>query len=225
MGFSRDARMRMLRLINKIYWQDVGKCTFITLTYPDSHLMLGNVSRKRHRDQFFQDIERQCGYKVPFLWKVEWQLRKSGAQKGVPAPHMHIMALGVGFLDHNDVRSIWRKIIIVKGPLATDVRGIKGIDGAARYMAKYVSKSSSLDIAAYRSNPLMKGRTWGLTRPNLVPMWAPNLFDHLDVEEIERLRKYASDKFRSYDPELGGGFTVFGVEGARGVLGALGRGD
>lgn len=225
MGFSRDARMRMLRLINKIHWKDVGKSTFITLTYPDTHITLGQTDRKKHRDQFFREVERDCGHAVPFLWKLEWQVRKSGEHVGTPAPHTHCMALGLPFIHHQVVRKLWRRIIKAKGPLATDVKAIKGEDGAARYMAKYVSKASSLDISAYRSNPKMRGRAWGLTRSNLVPMFAVSLLERLTEDQSELLRQYASENFKNYDVELGGGFTVFGRAHAIAVLGTLGKGD
>jgi hypothetical protein len=172
----------MLKCIARIDWGRVPYGVFITLTYPDDHESPDHNLRTYHRSRFLRELEHHLGREVSVLWRSEFQKRKSGKRKGQIRPHFHLMCLGVRFVAADAVRRWWRGILDCQGPLATDVRGVSGAEGCGRYLAKYISKTSSLDNAAYLNNRWMVGRSWGLTRQSLVP-WAPVVKDHEVTEE------------------------------------------
>jgi len=172
----------MLKTIARIDWGRVPYGVFITLTYPDGYWERDYYQRTIDRSRFLRDLENHLDREVSVLWRVEWQKRKSGKLKGQIAPHLHLMCLGVRFVAADAVRQLWRGVLHVEGPLSTDVRGVTGKEGCGRYLAKYISKSPSLDNAAYLNRPWMAGRNWGLTRPNLVP-WADVEHDREISEE------------------------------------------
>jgi hypothetical protein len=127
-------------------------------------------------------------------------------------PHFHIMALGVSFVPHQDVRSWWRQSLKCRGPLATDVRGVKGPEGCGRYLAKYLSKSSSLDNGAYLNKPWMNGRHWGLTRVDDIPWAEKTRDDPLTEAEFEAAKRAFVEENAWATSGFGGSFTVLGKE-------------
>jgi len=173
----------MLKCIAKIDWGRVPYGVFITLTYPDGYWVRDYGQRTIDRSRFLRDLEKHLGREVSVLWRVEWQKRKTGSKKGEVAPHLHMMVLGVRFVACTVVRDLWRKVLDCRGTLCTDVRGVNGKEGCGRYLAKYISKATSLDNAAYLNNPHMAGRHWGLTRPTLVPF--ATVEDERDITEQE----------------------------------------
>jgi hypothetical protein len=176
----------MLKTIAKIDWGRVPYGVFLTLTYPDALWEVDYYRRTMNRSVFLRDLEKHLDREVSVLWRVEWVKRKSGARKGQYAPHIHMMCLGIRFVAAAFVRQTWRSALQCSGPLATDVRGVTGNEGCGRYLAKYISKAPSLDNAAYLNRPWMAGRTWGLTRPNLVP-WA----------DVEHDREIGEEEYRA----------------------------
>jgi len=211
-GFSRESRMSLLRLVNKVDPDKIGKSSFVTLTYPDSWLYIGQKPRSSHRAQFLKKLEYHCGKHVATVWRIEWKARLSGANVGAFAPHYHFMAFNVPFITKEEIRRWWREILDVEGALSTDVKKIKNWLMASAYIGKYIAKESALDITAYRNNPYMRGRHWGNTRKELLPMAEVDTLKQLTGREIELAQAYAADKFTHYDQEKGGGFTLFGKE-------------
>jgi len=185
-NFTKGARLRMLKTIAKIDWGRVPFGVFITLTYPDTRWETDYDNRTIQRSRFIRDLEKYLDREISVLWRTEWKKRQSGERKGEYAPHLHLMCLGTRFVCSKWVRTAWRSILSVTGALATDVRGVSGAEGCGKYLAKYISKSSSLDNAAYLNRPWMRGRHWGLTRPSLVP-WA----------DVEHDREISEDEYFS----------------------------
>lgn len=200
----------MLQLIAKVDWTKVGDSVFITLTYPDEVADLGQKQRALHRQRFFKNIEDYIGTQVAVMWKTEWQPRKTGIHKGELRPHYHLMVLDVRYIPYDEVRAWWRHILQVEGYLATDVRRITGPQGAGKYLAKYVSKSSSLDNVLNHNGEKPSGRMWGLTRPSLVPMARVECDRELTAEEVQILQASQQKLKADYDPLLGNGFTGLG---------------
>jgi len=161
----------MLKTIAKIDWGRVPYGVFVTLTYPDTEWTRDYAQRTIDRSRFIRDLEKFLCREFPILWRIEWKRRQSGMRVGQYAPHLHLMCLGVRYVAASAVLHFWRGVLQVGGHLHTDVRGVHGPEGCGKYLAKYLSKSSSLGNAAYVNNPHMAGRHWGLTRPSLVP-WA-----------------------------------------------------
>lgn len=209
-NFSPAARMRMLRYTAKVDWVRVGKSVFITLTYPDSHVNCDYKQRTIHRSMFARALEEHLGCRVSAIWRVEWLPRRSGAYKGYIVPHWHMIACGIPFVQHQMIRQIWRNVLHAAGPLATDVREIKGVDGAARYLCKYMAKSSSLDNGAYLNGLTATGRHWGVLRPAGIPKHKRRVHVELFEDEIEKVKDVARERFENYGKWGEGGFTLFG---------------
>jgi len=163
--FSDSSRMRFLRFLNKVAWLNVGKSSFITVTYPDDVSKSTYKERSKHRYLFLRHLERLTKKRIPTIWRCEWKERLSGALTGTRQPHFHFMCIDIPFIKATAIREAWRSAIgYGPGPLMTDVKGITAAQGALRYLAKYISKEGSLDIPAYRNSELNLGRAWGVTR-------------------------------------------------------------
>jgi len=187
---------------------------FITLTYPDECAVRTLRERTTDKYLFLRYMEKHLGARLHGLWRVEWKPRKSGDNIGVLAPHYHFMVFNVPFVAKETLRSWWREILDVEGPLSTDVRKIENWKMASCYIGKYVAKESTLDITAYRNNPYMRGRHWGHTRKELLPLANVSTSTQLTEAQAAAARSYAARKFTHYDEERGGGFTLFGQEHA-----------
>ena len=208
---SRESRMRLLRFLNQIAWEQISGSLFVTLTYPDE---IQHTDYSRHatdRYLFLRYMEKHLGRENPVLWRLEWQPRKTGARVGELMPHYHLLVFGVSWLPQKVVREWWRSAIGAgDGPLVTDVRRVTGVDGACRYLAKYVSKSCPLDIAAYHNSGINFGRHWGVTRKHLVPMCPVDVCRQLTDFELSRMQGLAEEMWSAYRPESSGGFTLLG---------------
>ena len=89
--FSSASRRRMLELMAKIDRKAVP--FFVTLTYPDS-FPLYRSDYKRHLETFCNRLKRRWP-DMAVLWKLEFQVRKSGRNKGKLAPHYHLFVYNV----------------------------------------------------------------------------------------------------------------------------------
>ena len=207
--WSMQSRMRLLRYLNKIDSGRIAKSLFVTLTYPDEVIAMEYPLRTMQRSVFMRYVEGYLGRHVPAVWRIEWEERKSGAYTGKLAPHFHLMLFGVDWIPWREVRNMWRKTIHrPSGPLKTWVRRIFNEDGALRYLSKYVSKYHSLDIATYLNSDIKFGNHWGLLRKDEIPL-APRIIErHLSEKEISIVRKFAAGRWKHYNPETDGGFTL-----------------
>jgi hypothetical protein len=216
-GFSAAARLRMLRTISTVDWDQVGNSLFITLTYPDTRFDRTIQDRTRDRYLFFRDMENYLGKEFGALWRIEWKPRKTGKKKGTMVPHVHVIVFDVGFLPWQTIRNSWRRVLAVDGHLSTDVRRIRGGKSVAMYVSKYCSKpmdvNRSLDIASY----LNTGRHWGIHRRNLIP-WADRVVNHhLTKQDIQLCENAAAMTFPYFVRDAREGFSLFG-ERARKVI-------
>lgn len=200
----------MLKTIARIDWGKVPYGVFITLTYPDDYYNRGYYERTIDRSRFIRDLEKYADKKIPILWRCEWQRRKTGKHRGLITPHFHMLCMGLRYVPHEDVRRWWRQALCCKGPLATDVRGIKGAEGCGRYLAKYLSKVRSLDNSAYLNKPWMNGRSWGLTRPDLVPFAKKDGDVELTDEEADEMAREYAEWRNMHIPYFNYGFTILG---------------
>jgi len=211
--FSDSSRMRFLRFLNKVAWLYVGKCSFITVTYPDEISKLTYKERSKHRYLFLRHLERLTRKMIPTIWRCEWKERLSGALIGTRQPHFHFMAIDIPFVKAVAIREAWRSAIgYGPGPLMTDVKGITAHQGALRYLAKYVAKDCSLDIPAYRNSGEQIGRAWGVTRKHLIPMAPVTVLSKLSEKSLAAVNAAVNGKLRKYIPTVAAGFTLFGDE-------------
>ena len=214
--WSMQSRMRLLRLLNKIDYPMLGPSVFVTLTYPDRVQVEGYGERSQHRAVFLRYVEKYLSRNVACIWRIEWEERKSGAYTGKLAPHFHLMLLNVPFLPHERVREWWRQAIQAgDGPLVSEVKRIKNVNGVARYLSKYVSKYRSLDISTYHNSPIKFGRHWGVCRPELVPLCPVRVARQLTKEEVAQIQAFARRRWPMYDENGSGGFTLLGEKFAK----------
>jgi hypothetical protein len=209
-GFTPAARLRMLKTLATVRWDDIGQSLFITLTYPDARIGRELHERTRDRYLFVRAMENYLGRKVGALWRLEWKPRLTGTKAGAVAPHVHLIVFSVNFLPWQRVRQWWRGVLSVDGPLATDVRKIRGGKSVAMYVAKYCSKpndkSLSLDIASY----LNTGRAWGVHRRELIPLHERHVNRICTTSQIELLENGASSTFKFFLRGADEGFSLFG---------------
>lgn len=208
--FSRASRLRLLKFIATVAWGKIPMTLFITLTYPDGVTWDDAEIRRKQKYLFHRYIEKHLGRRVAGIWRLEWKVRQSGANRGMFVPHFHLLLFGVGFLHHKLIRQWWRNVLGAKGPLATDVQGIRSAKRASIYVSKYVAKlpdASSLDNGAYRNNP---GRAWGYFRRRDIPRETRIIVDNLNGDEIDWLVMRANEIQSWRLPGDDQGFVVLG---------------
>lgn len=208
--FSPASRLRLLKFIATVDWNATKNGLLITLTYPPNREKRTNKQRQIDRAQFIRDVERHLGHQVSGIWRIEWKPRKTGITKGQIAPHFHIFLLREIFLHHKIVRKIWRRILSVQGPLATDVRAAWNAELASFYCAKYLTKLNekcSLDNSAYHNK---EGRHYGYIRKAMIPMHKIQWITGFGEEEIDFLVRTGQDKLPWVDFAAPHTFSLLG---------------
>jgi hypothetical protein len=210
--FTREARRRMIFRINRIDWNRVGKCKFITLTYPDGYADRRFSQRTQDRYLMQRYIEKHLGTKVWTLWRTEWQTRKSGGRLGELMPHVHMLLGSARFLPPGFVNSCWRTILQCSSYVRTDTRGTNNGWHAAKYVAKYATKvdPSSLVVATYLNR--VRGRCWGITRPELVPWYEWEEVEDVSPAAVEALFRMGAKRWTPLNDREPGSFTLLGTD-------------
>jgi len=209
-GFTRGARLRMLRMIASINWGNVRHGVFITLTYPDS--CAERTLRERSTDKylFLRYMEKHLGKKVGVIWRLEWEPRKTGKRKGQLIAHWHLIVFGVRWIDKDIVKQYWRAVLRADGPLITWIDGIKGGRKLAKYVSKYCSKlpgDGVLDDTTYLNT---LGRHWGVNRRELVPWFPRFLIPFLTEADVNLAENLACMTFAYFNRGAQQGFQIFG---------------
>lgn len=209
-GFSDASRLRVLKRMATVHWESVGKSLFCTLTYPDDVAIRSMQERTVDRHRLFRDMEKHLNREIGLAWRIEWVPRKSGKHTGLLLPHVHLIVFNCRWLARDDLRTLWRNVLSVSGPLRVDVQRIRGEREVARYVAKYVGKKEenrTLVIASYLNTT---GRAWGFHRPSLIP-WCQRVWDWQHTEaEIDLLENAAASKIPYFPRGTRSGFTLFG---------------
>ena len=89
--FTPASRRRMLELLAKV--EQAAVPLAFTLTYPDN-FPLYREDYKGHLEAFCDRVQRRWPT-AAIIWKLEFQARKSGTNKGKIAPHYHLLVFGV----------------------------------------------------------------------------------------------------------------------------------
>jgi len=207
--------MNLLREMNRIDWERVGRSTFVTLTYPPGFVQWKFKKRSMDRYQFMRSWETETGKQLAAIWKVEWKKRKRGYDAGEWVPHLHLAVLDTPWIDKEFLQKKWCSLLNYHaGDTIMKFKEITTKDGLARYLAKYISKSCRLDISGQLNKDCTIGRAWGLTRPELIP-WAELKVDReVSAAEASYLRGLFGERCEWYDPAIHGGFTWFGRDDA-----------
>lgn len=213
--FTVEARMNMLRFVNRIDWERNPVPQFVTLTYPDDVYRGGYKQRSQDRFLFCRLVERLIGYHVPTIWRVEWVPRQSGMFVGELFPHWHLLMFTNKVLKEQWVRNRWSGILGIF-PRWVSVR-VKQVDsgmGAVKYLSKYVTKANHLDIAAYHNSLRKLGRHWGVTRKKLLVMAPVRVSRELTLDEKDCLLAHKNKLLHASDECGQHGFTRLGQKDA-----------
>jgi len=209
-GFTKGARLRMLRMIASINWGSVKHGVFITLTYPDEHADRSMGERNTDKYLFMRYIEKHLGKKVGVIWRLEWEPRKSGKRLGQLTAHWHLIVFGIKFIPKDVVRSFWQCVLRADGPVVTWIDGITTGKKLARYVGKYCSKLPEADVLDNSTYLNSQGRHWGVMRRELVPFADRVVIPCLTDKELHLVENLACMTFRYFCREAQQGFSVFG---------------
>lgn len=216
--FSRAARLRMLKTFHELDWKNIMNCLFLTLTYADETNIRENFCMKRHRSELWRKVEHHMGQQVAAIWRVEWEVRKSGARVGELMPHLHYLVFGLRYLDKDLLADWWEKIVGVRS--RTKVQAIVDKKAAGIYVAKYSSKlpSESVSLSLLHFDAIPTGRHWGFHRKELLP-WAPGYaWEAEEAEDTIMFRDHMLQGRKPVDKWGNETFTVFGPLAGLGQL-------
>jgi len=161
-GFSRQSRLRLLRLLGMIDQSEVP--LFVTLTYPGVYVADGE-RWKRDLDVFCLRLRRRYP-QSGVIWRLEAQARG--------APHYHLLLWGVAYTGEllAWVSRAWYEVVasgderhLRAGTQVARIRSWRGVTG---YAAKYLSKVGLYPDSAGWENV---GRAWGIRDGQNIP-WA-----------------------------------------------------
>lgn len=215
-GLSQQSRLRMLKFCAGIDWQKATPCVFVTLTVPDGIGLLSGPRMTRARSEFIRRLEREHTGKVPILWRVEYEPRKSGALTGELMSHVHMIVFKTAFIPWRPLRQAWQSVLGWQGYVRTEVKAMFGEKQAGYYLAKYCGKKGnaglgncSLVYAAYLRT-LPPGRVWGITRKSSLPMCAEHSVRFAPNPDADLIYDHLLGDRKKLNPIGTGSFTILG---------------
>lgn len=208
--FSRQARLRLLKMVASMDWSSIDCGLFITLTYPPGRVAFNVDTRNKQRFLFHRYMEKHLDREIPLLWRIEWKRRKSGADAGTIVPHFHFLAPGVKWIPKELIRQWWRTIIGHEGHLSTDVQPLMNAKHQALYVSKYCAKMPDDHTLDNVPNLNIRGRHYGFHRRSRIPMAARVTFRDISPGLVAELRATAASVLPSYDCRFDSGFTLLG---------------
>lgn len=210
-GMSNASRLNLLKKLATWDWERIDYSLFVTLTYPDERSMPKRDDRNMHRSMFARIVETELSRDVPILWRVEYEMRKSGKHVGKPCPHWHLLIPTVKWIDMDEVNSWWRRVIHWNRYCRTETVGAKKAEAAAMYIGKYLSKESSASSLVYASYHNDSGRPWGILRPEQIPLCERTVVDRLNDAESDWLLEFAEQFLPFIDSRCNSSFTLLGT--------------
>jgi len=162
-GFSRQSRRRLLRLLGTVQTERMGQGWFATLTYHRSYPDRGDVKRDLRA---LQDRLRRLDPAAAMIWRLEAQ------QRG--APHYHLL-IWSNKLRPKWLRDTWTDVVSDRdsewhATYGCDVQPMRSWSKLRAYCAKYVAKEVS--------DGLEWGRRWAA--------WGALVTDPLDMSLLTR---------------------------------------
>jgi hypothetical protein len=194
-GFSSASRRRLMRIIASLERSE--RPIFVTMTYPD--IFSNDLGKwKRDIDVFGKRLAREYP-QAGFLWRIEFKERKTGASRGLIAPHFHLLVYGGSYRDLLGwVPEAWWAVVgsgnVDHLRAGTRVERIYSWGGIMRYVGKYIAKEEDYP-------PGWQGRVWGVIGRARLP-WAVEVVIGLTEEESTKLvrlgRKMIGAKGRTF---------------------------
>lgn len=211
-GFSADARLRMLSLVSALEWERCGRSSFLSLTWRDDWGCPDACELRRCRDHMHQKIERLTNREQPGIWRVEWEVRKSGRRMGEIMPHIHVIYFGIKYIPKEWIEASWNGVHESEGYTRIKVEAIRSHRKCMYYVSKYCSKpesNSHLVIGSYR-NKISGGKPWGIFRKNLLPLADKTEAIVVRGEVWKRICAIAHEAWDGIPKESRQGWTLFG---------------
>lgn len=200
----------MLSMFNQVDWHKIGRCIFITLTYPNFCRPDDHEDMSKHLHLFRRKLEKHLERKVPIVWRLEWEVRKTGPMRNFWYPHFHLMIVGVTFVHYARVNKWWREVIGHLPKTRTETRGAKDRTRCFIYITKYCAKRiGSLVFGPYLNNP-WNGRRWGVLRRELLPFHDEHSMREADWTHITDLYDYCLSKRSALNEYGNRSFTLLG---------------
>lgn len=209
-GFTRAARLRLLKRVATIDWQTIPQSVLITLTYPDELADRTFQQRGQDRYLFMRKLERYLDRKVCGIWRTEFVPRRSGRYKGMLLPHLHLLVFGVTFVPWQTVRQFWKEVIHKKGYCRTEIKRATSPKMAGFYVAKYMSKTTDSPSLVNSSYLNTHGRAYGYHRPGKIPQFSETWISNPSIEQIQALLDYAKDCLPWLNRQHQSSYTLLG---------------
>lgn len=214
-GFTKSARLRLIKYVATIDFKSLNNSIFITLTYPPEKETVSYRERGKHRYLFMRRLEGYLGGQVCGLWRTEWVRRKSGSTKGNIAPHFHLLLFGIPYIPWRIVREWWGKAIGHIGYVKTDIRRVRGEKGAAYYVSKYCAKPDEASLVNALQLNGIDGRHWGYHRGKLIPRHQEDVIEKPSEEQLAYTWNLLNQVWPGHPFEKGESFTLMGEYVAR----------
>lgn len=148
---SRANLRKQLYAIGEDAWQN---SYFITLTYADSNYLPDNATIKYQLKLFNQRAKRNFPH-IGYIWRIEFQDRKSGINFEDYVAHFHLLIFGAESEEQaTALAELWQLGRV-------DTRKINNYKKAIAYVNKYMNKAQATSL------PYYPGRTWGFVNKKL----------------------------------------------------------
>lgn len=226
--FSKASRLRLLRLTNSLDFGRMGRCTFLTLTWPDAVYDRSPRKITLARSLMQRHVERISGGHRPGIWRTEWCVRHSGNRKGHVYPHVHALYYGCPWMDKRQIADAWRSSLSYHKKIRTRIEEVRNVIQCGHYVSKYVAKTTSamvsLSLAHISATDHQwedvpePGRQWGLYRRDELP-WADRTVKILrsGSRECDDVREAARRAWSGVSEDARVGFTLLGQDAAQEV--------
>lgn len=210
LGFSDDARFRMLKYVAGIDWQAICEAHFITLTYPDDKKRKNKKEFNIDRNNFARNLERRLKTPLAGMWRIEWKRRLTGERKGQYMPHFHLLTFGSVEIPKEQVWNCWERAIREKVYADVDCERMKDKKQAGIYVSKYVGKADRLLGNDTYLNQVVPGRQWGKLRKKLIPRCEERTIRLIDCEVVDTACKKALEGRQEVNIYGNESFTLLG---------------
>jgi len=205
----------MFKTIASLDWKRAGKGVFVTLTFPDEVWPKTKDERLRAMAEWFRKMERFLGKKVGAIWRVEWEERLTGTNKGKFLPHFHLIIFSVGYIPYRYVNLCWKESLRHEGYVRTEIKRLGNEKKTGYYVSKYCAKVPPLSSLVSVAYSRIDGKHWGYYRIKLLPRSPKRYFSDLSLATVEKLRNTAVSCLPWYDKETDAGFCIMGEFGRK----------